>query len=103
MEMFAASRLAGADRLTLMREVPRIFRARWLPWIRQEAEILATDLPTLLSRISVSDTVQAGWMVRSLAEALHGVAAIVPEVDLTLARFELATLAGELTVQNVAP
>jgi hypothetical protein len=31
MEMFADSRLSGADRLALMREVPAIVRARWLP------------------------------------------------------------------------
>jgi hypothetical protein len=89
MEMFADSRLPGADRLALMREVPAIFRARWLPRMQHEATALRADLPAMMTRLRTAEPVQARWMARSLIEALQGVAAIVPEIDLTADWFEI--------------
>jgi glycosyltransferase involved in cell wall biosynthesis len=95
MEMFAESRLTGAERLALMRAVPAIFRDRWLPRMQDEATTLAAALPALLARLRAAEPVQAAWMARSLIEALQGVAAIVPEIDLTADRFEITALACE--------
>jgi hypothetical protein len=103
MEMFAESRLAGAMRPAMMREVPAIFRGRWLPRMQREAEDLAAELPALLSRLRTAGPMEAGWMARTLMDVMHGVAAIVPEVDLTLARLEVVALAGESALLQVQP
>ena len=95
MEMFTESRLPGAERLALMREVAPIYRGRWLPWMQQEAIALKTELPAMMNRLRAAEPVQASWMARTLAEELQGVAAIVPEVNLTADRFEVAALACE--------
>jgi glycosyltransferase involved in cell wall biosynthesis len=94
MEMLAESRLESADRLALMCDVPAIFRRRWLPLLQREAMQLRSDLPALLTRLRAAEGVQAGWMARALIDALHGVAAIVPEVDLTPDGLEIIALAG---------
>lgn len=94
-EMFADSRLDGPARLAMMREVPPIFRGRWLAWMQREAAVLRSELPALLDRLRASEPVQADWMARTLIEALQGVAAIVPEVDLTVDRLEITALACE--------
>jgi glycosyltransferase involved in cell wall biosynthesis len=101
-EMFAESRLAGADRLAMMNEVPPIFRRRWLPWMRREATVLRNELPAMLERLKAAEPMQAGWMARSLIEALQGVAAIVPEIDLTNDRLEITALACEYFSQSAA-
>jgi hypothetical protein len=93
MEMIADSRLPGADRLALMRVVPAIFRARWLPRMQHEAAAFQADLPAMLTRLRAAEPVQAGWMARSLIEAVQGVRAIIPEIDLTADWFEIAALA----------
>jgi cellulose synthase/poly-beta-1,6-N-acetylglucosamine synthase-like glycosyltransferase len=93
MEMAADSRLSGVDRLALMREVPAIFRARWLPRMQHEATAFRADLPAMLTRLRAAEPVQASWMARSLIEAVQGVAAIVPEINLTADWFEITALA----------
>jgi hypothetical protein len=95
MEMFADCRLPGAERLGLMREVAAIFRKRWLPWMQNEAASLKSELPAMLARLRDAEPVQARWMARALLEALQGVAAIVPEVDMTADRIEITALACE--------
>jgi glycosyltransferase involved in cell wall biosynthesis len=83
MEMFADSRLASADRLALMRDVPAVFRARWLPGLRHEAVRLRHDLPARMAALREADPVLAQWMARGLIEVLQGAAALVPEIDMT--------------------
>lgn len=100
MEMIADSRLSGADRLALMREVPAIFRARWLPRMQHEAAAFQADLPNMLTRLRAAEPIQAGWMARSLIEALQGLTAIVPEIDLTADRFEITALGSDWTDQT---
>jgi hypothetical protein len=95
MEMFTESRLPGPERLALMREVAPIYRARWLPWMQQEAIALKAELPAMMNRLRDAEPVQASWMARTLCEELQGVAAIVPEINLTADRFEIAALACE--------
>jgi glycosyltransferase involved in cell wall biosynthesis len=95
LEMIADSRLSGPDRLTLMREVPAIFRARWLPRMQQEAATFRADLPAMLTRFRAADPMQANWMARSLIEAMQAIAAIVPEIDLTADWFEVTAPARD--------
>jgi glycosyltransferase involved in cell wall biosynthesis len=95
MEAFAAVRLPLSQRIELMRAVPEIFRARWLPWMQQEAASLQACLPGLLDAIASSSPVEAGWLARTLTEVLHGAQALLPEEDFTLALLEVAAAAGE--------
>ncbi len=102
MEMAADCRLSGVDRVALMREVPAIFRARWLPRMQNEAAAFRADLPALLTRLRAAEPTQARWMARSLIEAAQSVIAIVPEVDLTGDWFEITALACDWSDQAVA-
>jgi hypothetical protein len=95
LEMFAGARLPCAGRLAMMQEVPAIFRSRWLPWLRSEAEGLRQELPAMLDQLRHAGRLEAAWLARSLTEALHGVAAIVPEVDLSLVQLEITAITGE--------
>jgi glycosyltransferase involved in cell wall biosynthesis len=95
METFATVRLPLPQRLELMRAVPEIFRARWLPWIQHEAASLRAWLPGLLDAIVSADPVEAGWLARTLTEVLLGAQALLPEEDFTLALLEVAAAAGE--------
>jgi hypothetical protein len=102
MEMFADSRMAGSDRLAMMRKVAPIYRARWLPHMLREATALKAELPSMLALLRAAEPVQAAWMARSLAEVMQGIAAIVPETDLTADRLEIAALACEWQGQALA-
>ena len=66
--------------------------------MQHEATALSRST-ALLTRLRAAEPVQAGWMARTLIEALQGVAAIVPEVDLTADRFEITALACDWTVR----
>ena len=94
-EMFAAARLPHAERLGLMRDATAIFRARWLRDLRREAAALAAVLPGLIAATAAAEATEARWLARTIGDAVIAAAAIVPEVDLTLFRLELAALAGE--------
>jgi hypothetical protein len=93
MEMFAECRLESAARLALMRAVPGLFRARWLPGLRHEAMRLRAELPALLARVRGAEAVQAQWMERALIEVLQGAVALVPEIDMTAGWLEVTALA----------
>jgi hypothetical protein len=95
MEAFAATRLPLAQRFELMRSVPEIFRARWLPFMRQEAASLHAALPGLLARIAGADTIEASWLARTLSDVLIGAQTLLPEEDFTLALLEVAAACGE--------
>jgi hypothetical protein len=101
LEMFAATRLALDERLALMHAVPQIFRSRWLPYMRREAEALHAVLPALLARLQSSDVITAHWQARTIAESLLAAQTIVPEVDFSLALLELTSVTGE-TIQQTA-
>jgi glycosyltransferase involved in cell wall biosynthesis len=102
MEMFAATRLVLDERLAMMRAVPEVFRARWLPFLRREADALLADLPAYLDRLRQSEIVAANWQARTIAECLLAAQAIVPEVDFSLALLELAAVTGAASEQEAA-
>jgi hypothetical protein len=95
MEMFAAVRLPLPQRLELMRSVPEIFRARWLPRMQQEAASLRACLPGLLDVIASAHPVEANWLAHTLTDVLLGAQALLPEEDFTLALLEVVATAGE--------
>jgi hypothetical protein len=76
----------------LLRLVPEVFRARWLPAMRREVAALRNALPTLLDAIATAAPIEAEWLARSVADTLLGVRLIVPEEDLSLALMEIAAL-----------
>ncbi len=111
LEMAAATRLPHADRLRLMTDTREIFRARWLALLIREAEALQQAMPALLAELRHASPLEASWMQRSLTEALHGaativpevrVAIIVPEVPATAAAAELAGLCHPATLPAAA-
>jgi hypothetical protein len=102
LEMAAATRLPRADRLRLMIDARATFRARWRVALIREAETLRAALPALLSEVRRASPLEAIWLARSLAEALHGATTIVPEVRATEAAAELASLCGPPTLLTVA-
>lgn len=95
MEVFAAARLPLELRIRLMRAVPEVFRARWLPFMLREAEALRKDLPELLGRMHDTDIVARRWQARAITELLQAAQAIVPEVGFAEALSYLATQTQE--------
>jgi hypothetical protein len=95
MEVFAAARLPLAQRMALMRAVPAIFRARWLPWLQQEVTSLRTALPALLQMISSAPAVATAWQARTLSDVLIAAQTILPEEDLSPTLLELTSIAGD--------
>jgi hypothetical protein len=82
LERFAVARLAAGPRRALMDRVAPIFRHRWLPMMRREAECFAADLPVLVRRVVCAEGAARLWGGRQLREAMTAVAALVPEVRL---------------------
>ncbi len=99
MEVFAAVRLPVHQRIALMRSVPEIFRARWLPFMQREAADLRAALPDLLDRIATAEPVEAMWLARSVTDALLGAQAILPEADFAADLLAVAALSGEVSRQ----
>ncbi|MEO8714364.1 MAG: hypothetical protein ABI369_05070, partial [Acetobacteraceae bacterium] len=93
-EMFAATSLPLPDRRALIAEVAPIFRARWLASMRHEAAAFRAVLPGLIGQVQEADPMEAHLASGELARAMHASEALVPEVDLTAMRIELAAVAG---------
>jgi hypothetical protein len=102
LEMAAATRLPHAERVALMRDARTIFRDRWLPWLIREAQALHAALPGLVSDLRRASPLEAVWMARSLAEAVHAAATIVPEVTSTETAAELAVLGTRTALPSAA-
>jgi len=85
-----------------MTDAREISRARWLPLLIREAETLQQAMPALLAELRHASPLEASWMQRSLTEALHGAATIVPEVPATAAAAELAGLCHPATLPAAA-
>lgn len=83
LEMAAATRLSHADRLTLMNDAWMIFRSRWLPFMTREANALRVALPDLLPGQRGASPLASLWMSKTIMEAVHAAATMVPEVRLT--------------------
>ena len=93
-ERFAVARIGTTERRTLMQSVPPIFRARWLPMMRQEASRFRAALPDLLDRLAGEHGVAASWAGRQIAAALNALHALVPEADFAPERSAVDALAG---------
>jgi glycosyltransferase involved in cell wall biosynthesis len=83
LEMAAATRLPHAQRLALMEDAYDIFRARWLDFMRQEAVALRAALPGLVRAARCASPLEHFRMGRSVMEAVHAAATLVPEIGLT--------------------
>ncbi len=97
-EQFAVARLDVADRRRLMADVPRIFRARWLPLMQREAANFRADLPALLDVIADDQGVSALWATRHLLDALTALETILPGQGFAAACIEVAALADGLRI-----
>lgn len=95
MEAFAEAPLPLSQRQELMRMVPIVFRARWLPQMQREAAELHKVLPYLLRGIASTEPNEAAWLARTLSEVLIGAQAILPEEDFTVELLEVAAVTGE--------
>lgn len=91
-ETFATSAAELADRRALIAEVAPIFRARWLPAMRQEAAALRGALPALIAGVEDVEPAESHLVAPGLARLMHASEALVPEIDMTAARVELAAL-----------
>ena len=80
-DLFAVARLDLAQRTALMEAAPRIFRARWLPGLRQEAAGFLRALPALVAEAARLSPAFAAWRRQRIAEVLTAIEAIVPEAD----------------------
>lgn len=94
LEAFAAARLPAAERARLMHLAVAVFRARWLPALRAEAQRLRALLPALTARLASLDPVIRHWHARALAEAVRGAETILSDEDFTAEQLEIAALAG---------
>ncbi|MEO9189011.1 MAG: glycosyltransferase family A protein [Acetobacteraceae bacterium] len=91
-ETFATTALPLADRRALIVDIAPIFRARWLAPMQREAAAFRASLPDLIERIQEADFVEAQLAAAELARAMHASEALVPEIDMTPLRIELAAL-----------
>jgi len=83
LEVFTVARIADPQRAAAMAAVVDIFRARWLPAMRQEIAGLRNAVPGLLAAAGTTQGPQQGLQLRALADHLHGIGTILPEEDLT--------------------
>ena len=80
-ERFAVARIGAPERRALMQSVPPLFRARWLPMMRREADHFRIVLPDLLDRLAAEHGTAAIWAGRQITDALTVLHALVPEAD----------------------
>ena len=102
LEVFALARVEPELRAGLMAAAVEVFRARWLPLMRQEAAAFRAEIPGLITRLGEQERVTALWMAQQLTSALTAIETMLPEEDLTLERFEIATLAADRRGSNQA-
>ena len=95
-EQFAIARLDAAQRRALLEAVPRIFRARWLPMMRQEAARFQQDLPELLAIAAAEQGVVGQWAQRHLLDALIALETMLPEAGFAERRMEAAMMFAAL-------
>ncbi len=91
-ETFAATPLDLADRRALLAELVPIFRTRWLPAMRQEAAALRAALPALIAGVEDVEPAEAHLVASGLVRVMHASETMVPEIDMTAPRVELAAL-----------
>jgi len=91
-ETFAVARVPLAERLALMEEAPRIFRARWLTSMQREAVLFHAARPALEALSDSARGTRRAWLGRRIADADAAIATILP--DLTATAREAPILIG---------
>jgi len=97
-ETFATTSLPLADRRALIVDAVSVFRARWFASMQREAAVFRAILPSLIEQIQEADFVEAQLASAKLARAIRASEAVVPEIDMTPLRIELAALADSRRV-----
>jgi Glycosyl transferase family 2 len=93
LETFSVAHISDAERAAVMRAVPDIFRARWLPALRREVTTLRGALGELVAAAGELPWREAIWTARGFDDLLHVVAILLPEEDFFEARHQLGALA----------
>ncbi len=93
-EAFATTSLRLADRRALISEVAPAFRKRWGAAMHYEATTLRAAWPELIAQVEAADFAEGRLIASGLAAVMHASEALVPEVDMTEMRIELAAVAG---------
>lgn len=78
-ETFAVARLPAAERTALMEDAARIFRARWLPQMRREAERFRALCPGLVEAAARATGIRRQWRRQRIDELVAAIAAILPD------------------------
>jgi Glycosyl transferase family 2 len=92
LEAFAVARRPLPERLALMEDAARIFRARWITLLRREAALFRAARPGLEEIVNAVDSLRRLWLRRRIAEVEAEIAAILPEeavVETDVARPDL--------------
>lgn len=93
-DAFATASLKLVDRRALIGEVAPVFRKRWGPAMHHEAIMLRAAWPELIAQVEAADLAEGRRMASELAAVMHASEVLVPEVDMTEMRIELAALAS---------
>jgi len=91
---FATANLRLAERRALVSEVAPVFRKRWGAAMHYEATMLRAVLPELIANIEAADFTEGRLIASGLTAVVHASEALVPELDMTDMRIELAALAN---------
>ena len=91
-DAFATASLRLADRRALISEVAPVFRTRWGPAMHHEAAALRAAWPDLIAQVATADFAEGRFIASGLAAVVHASEVLVPEVDVTEMRIELAAL-----------
>jgi hypothetical protein len=76
-DVFSRARVDQSKRLTLIEDAARIFRARWLPFLKQEAELFALARQDLMAMANRAPRVQAILMKNAIADVDMAIATIL--------------------------
>jgi hypothetical protein len=93
-ETFAVADLDLAERLALMEEAPRIFRARWRPAMLREAGLFHAARPALAATANAAFGARRVWLERRIADVDAAIAAILPNTAATPPKGPLLTCSG---------
>jgi hypothetical protein len=96
MEAFVCAPVSLPQRQELLRSVPIIFRARWLPLMKREASQLRAVLPEFLHHIATAEPVVSAWLARTVTEVLIGAQTMLPAEDFAQELLEVAAVHGEV-------
>jgi hypothetical protein len=91
-DAFATAGLRLAERRALISEVAPVFRKRWGTAMRYEATMLRAAWPEMIAHVEAADLAEGRLVASGLAAVVHASEVLMPEVDMTDMRIELAAL-----------